>query len=68
MNSAVLVSTRDVGVEICDPQAAKIKQGQLMHKKYLSRLPEGQFGWNKECSHRVGRGANEFADLGSTGM
>jgi hypothetical protein len=27
MNSAILKSTRDVGVEICDPKAAKMKQG-----------------------------------------
>ena len=38
MNSAGFGSLRDVGVEICDPQAAKIKQGQFTHKKiaYLS--------------------------------
>ena len=33
MNLADLGSTRDVGVEICDPKAQKLKQGQLTHKK-----------------------------------
>ena len=33
MNLAVLGSTRDVGVEIGDPQAVKMKQRPLTHKK-----------------------------------
>jgi hypothetical protein len=42
MKLADLGSTRDVGVEICDPKTAKMKKGRLTHKKtpiLASRMP-----------------------------
>jgi hypothetical protein len=49
-----------LGIKICESQADKMKQGQLNGKNHMSQPPEGKFGWNKECSHRVGCCVNEF--------